>query len=38
LRREELCVLPAAEWTAQKDRFTHESWLREAKARLGPAR
>jgi hypothetical protein len=37
LRREDLCVLPAAEWTAQKDRFTHESWLREARSKLSSA-
>lgn len=37
LRREELCVLPAAEWTAQKDRFIHESWLREARSKLSSA-
>ena len=38
LRREELFVLTAAEWTAQRDFFVHESWLREAKARLPPVR
>lgn len=34
LRREQLFVIPAAEWAGEKDRFIHESWLREAKARL----
>jgi len=34
LTREQLSVLPAAEWEKQKDRFTLESWLAQTKLRL----
>jgi dienelactone hydrolase len=35
LVRDALFVLSADAWTARKNEFVHESWLREAKARLG---
>ena len=37
LSREQLSVFSEAEWTRRKDTMIHESWLREAKARLTTA-
>lgn len=34
LSRETLSVFSAAEWRKQKDRMIHETWLKEAKARI----
>ena len=38
LTREQLSVFTTAEWQRRKDTLVHESWLREAKARLGAAK
>jgi hypothetical protein len=38
LTREQLSVFSADEWTRRKDSMIHESWLREAKARIGSVR
>lgn len=35
LNRDALCVFSAEEWTTRKASMIHESWLREAKARIG---
>lgn len=37
IKREDLGVFPAAEWERRKATFIHESWLQEARARLGGA-
>lgn len=37
LTREALSVFPPEEWARRKDSLVHESWLREAKARIGTA-
>jgi dipeptidyl aminopeptidase/acylaminoacyl peptidase len=35
LKREDLCVFSAEDWTQRKESLIHETWLREAKARIG---
>jgi hypothetical protein len=33
--RERLMVMSAAEWETEKNRFIYETWIEQAKARIG---